>query len=355
MTAHEHDARNLSEAWDRLLTGDGANQMGAAPSHFETIRQLHQLDRSAVLRADLKAAIWTKALANARAELAIASNGHAPSLNGRTATMVVAAPRSPGALARTWETVAPRLVRFAWIVAAGLIGGFFAGITARLAMRLAGFLTVDHNRYFRTENGNRVGEITLGGALFLGVLAAGAGVVTMLLYVLLRDRLPWSGWRRSAVFSAGLFFVFGYVLMDPANFDYQLLGPTWLSVLTFSSLYLWMGLFTTQVYERGRTFSLRLSQTRGHLAVRTAVLAASFGLTFVGLAIGLAGVVFAERAHAIISLGLIAWLLNQFAFRSLWQRIQAPALVRSWGMLAIPGIIGLILTVQGVTEILIKK
>lgn len=355
MTAHEHDARNLSEAWDRLLTGDGANQMDAAPSQFETIHRLHELDRSVTLLDDLKATIWTNALANARAELAVASNGHAPSLNGRAATITVAAPPSPGAFARTWEAVAPRLVRFAWIVAAGLIGGFFAGITARLAMRLAGFLTSDFNRYFRTENGNRVGEITLGGTLFLGVLAAGAGVVTILLYVLLRDRLPWSGWRRSAVFSVGLFFVFGYVLMDPANFDYQLFGPTWLSVLTFSSLYLWMGLFTTQVYERGRNFSLRLSQARVQIPVRALVLVVSFGLTLIGLMIGLAGVVFAERAHTMIALGVVAWLLNQFALRSLWQRIQAPALVRSWGMLAIPGIVGMVLTVQGVTEILIKK
>ena len=327
--------------------------MESEHSSLAAIQRLHQLDQTAPLRDDLKAAIWAKALDNARAE-AISLNGHVPALNGRTGAVVAAAaPRSRWAGLR--ETAAARMTMFAWIVLSGLLGGFLAGITSRLAMRLAGFLTDDRNRYLRTENGNRVGVITLEGTLFIGALAAGAGVATMFLYVLFRDRLPWSGWRRSAVFAVGLLLVFGYVLMDPANFDYQLFGPVWLNVLTFSSLYLWMGLFTSQIYERGRGFSVRLSRARLHPVLRSAVLAVSLGLTVIGFTIGGLAAVFASGGPELIGLGAVAWLLNQFALRSFLQRIQAPALVRSWGMLAIPGIIGVILTARGVTEILMKK
>jgi hypothetical protein len=241
------------------------------------------------------------------------------------------------------------------MVAAGFVGGFAAGVVSRLAMRVAGFLTVDRNRFMLTDNGNRVGKITLEGTLFLGVLTGALGIVTILIYVLLRNRLPFSGWRRSLGYGIMLLAVFGYVLMDPANEDYHLFGPAWLNVATFSSLYIFLGLFTSQFYEWGMKRGLPARALSFRPAVRFPVLGTAAVLAGIGFLVSVSAMIVGAPGMIVVGLGAVAWLVNRFALKDRLASLPAPGLVQTWGMLVVPGIIGVILTARGITEILLNR
>ena len=234
----DHKAAELSVAWDTLLAGNPVDRVGVEPELIQTVRQITAAESGVSINADLENLIWTNVIAGT-------SELWRPEFAAPSAPQAEAGAVSRGNVISCW------IMRLAWMVAAGFAGGIRGGCRSRLAMRVAGFLTVDRNRFMLTDNGNRVGKITLDGTLFLGVLTGALGIVTILIYVLLRNRLPFSGWRRSLGYGVMLLAVFGYVLMDPANEDYHLFGPAWLNVATFSSLYIFLGLFTSQIYEWG--------------------------------------------------------------------------------------------------------
>src|SRR4029078_7788518 len=164
-------------------------------------------ESGASINADLENLIWTNVLAGT-------SELWRPDFAAPGVPPAEARANSRGSVISLW------IVRLAWMVAAGFVGGFAAGVVSRLAMRVAGFLTVDRNRFMLTDNGNRVGKITLEGTLFLGVLTGALGIVTILIYVLLRNRLPFSGWRRSLGYGIMLLAVVCYVLLAAAHRGY---------------------------------------------------------------------------------------------------------------------------------------
>jgi hypothetical protein len=57
----------------------------------------------------------------------------------------------------------------------------------------------------------------------------------------------------------------------------------------------------------------------------------------------------------VVGLGAVAWLVNRFALKDRLASLPAPGLVQTWGMLVVPGIIGVILTARGITEILLNR
>jgi hypothetical protein len=239
---------------------------------------------------------------------------------------------------------------------AGFAGGFIAGIGSRLAMRLAGTLTSDRNRFMLTENGNRVGEFTVGGTIFLGIIAGAAGIATIFLYLLLRDRLPFTGWRRSTLFGVLLLLVFGFVLMDPSNRDYNRFGPAWLNVVTFCSLYVVMGFFTSWFYEIGRShrFPERALSARSAVRVPLQVASAVIGVfgVFVFGGVAMLGI---GSALLVVALGLLAWLGNRYIVETGYlRRLSLPAVVQPLGLLVVPGLAGLVLTARNITEILLN-
>jgi hypothetical protein len=335
-------AAELSMAWDLLLTGDQIDEAVAEPELIQTVRQIAATESEVSISADLENMIWTNLIAGT-------SELWRPELSTTEAETVEARPATPVNSISLW------ILRLAWMVAAGFAGGFAAGVISRLAMRLAGVLTVDRNRFMLTENGNQVGKITLDGTLFLGMLTGALGIVTILLYVLLRNRLPFTGWQRSLGFSVMLLAVFGYVLMDPTNEDYHLFGPAWLNVATFSSLYIYLGFFTSQIYEWGLRRNLPIRALAFRPALRFPVLGTATLMAGIGIMVSLSAMFVGAPGMIVVGLGGVAWLINRFALRDRLAALPAPGLVQTWGMLVVPGIIGFILTARGITEILLKR
>jgi hypothetical protein len=335
----DRHATGLSAAWDRLLAGDSAAGDALDGDLIATVQQLAALAPETPISPSLEQSIWTNVLAGT-ADLWRPEPARIP---------VVATAEGRFGQLSAW------IMRFAWMVAAGFVGGFAAGVVSRLAMRLAGFLTIDRNQFMLTDNGNRVGRITLDGTLFLGVLTGALGIVSILIYVLLRNRLPFSGWRRSLGYGVMLLAVFGYVLMDPANEDYHLFGPAWLNVLTFSSLYVFLGLFTSLLYEWGMRRNVPHRALAFRPAVRFPVLGTATVFAGIGVLVALSAMIVGAPGMIVVGLGIIAWLVNRFALRERLTSWPAPALVQTWGLLVVPGIIGFILTARGITEILLNR
>ena len=132
------------------------------------------------------------------------------------------------------------LVRYARGALVGLVGGAWAGAlvtgpAVRLIMRLLAVTGGDGAQGRVTEADEVIGDIDLGGTIglivFGGVLT---GVGSGLLYVVVRRWLP-AGRPGGAVFGL-LHLVVAATRADPlrpGNPDFDLVGPSWLAVLTF--------------------------------------------------------------------------------------------------------------------------
>lgn len=128
------------------------------------------------------------------------------------------------------------------LVGGGVAGVCMAGAGGRLVMRLlAATSPEDDNRF--TENGSVIGEISVGGTGFLLVQGVAIGMLTALLYGLLRRWLP-AGRAGGAAFGLLLLLALSTVLdpLRPDNRDFQIVGPGWLSVAVFSALAIAHGL-----------------------------------------------------------------------------------------------------------------
>lgn len=142
-------------------------------------------------------------------------------LGGRTA---VADRPAPGALLRSVSLA----------LLAGVVSGLAAGVLSRAAMRLLTLTSPDDARGLLTDDQAVVGQVTVGGSLFVVVATATVGAVVGPLYLLARRGLPAS--RRGRVLgSAGLGAASGAIVLvhDANTFDYRVLGPHWLSVALF--------------------------------------------------------------------------------------------------------------------------
>lgn len=120
---------------------------------------------------------------------------------------------------------------------AGLIAGVLvAGIGGRLVMRLAALLVPESVGRF-TENGNRIGDITLGGTfaliLFIGLFV---GTVGGTVWVTARPWLPTSAGLRALV-SIPIAFALGTKgIVDGANPDFSVLGGSTVVVASLVTL-----------------------------------------------------------------------------------------------------------------------
>ena len=131
---------------------------------------------------------------------------------------------------------------------AGLIAGLVAGgVGSRLAMRILALTSPDAQGAI-TEAGEVVGEITLGGTLFLLVAGAALGMAGGLAYVALRRWLPSRG--VGLVFGLLMLAVSGRLLVDPDNIDFAILDPAWLGITMFAALPVLYGLLIVPLQSR---------------------------------------------------------------------------------------------------------
>ena len=102
-----------------------------------------------------------------------------------------------------------------------------------------------------TENGNVVGEITLGGTLallvFVGIpLGLAAGLIVFVVRRWLPEGQPW----RVLAFSAVLLALLGRTVIDPHNIDFRLLSPTGLAIALFGLLFVVAGFWLPPLADR---------------------------------------------------------------------------------------------------------
>jgi hypothetical protein len=147
-----------------------------------------------------------------------------------------------------------RLLRYAGVcMLAGVAAGFIAaGAGGRLVMRLLAATSPEKSRGAITEGNAVIGEITLDGTLgFITFIGPVTGIVTGLVLALLAPLLP-----RGHVGGLALgtvLLILGGSRIDPLrseNFDFNLVGPDWLSVSAFIVIAVFQGLVAVAVRAR---------------------------------------------------------------------------------------------------------
>ena len=162
-----------------------------------------------------------------------------------------------------------------------VVGVFVGGLLGRLVMRVSGFTAGQAMVGARTENGNRVGDVTLEGTLALVLftgLASGlfGGIVYAVVEPWLRRARPWHG----LAFGVGLFLASGFLVLDPFNFDFRRFGVAALNVAMFAALFVIFGVVTAWLFDTvkalrtGTSLTAQVTDAAAWLAIVPAVLAA---------------------------------------------------------------------------------
>jgi hypothetical protein len=115
---------------------------------------------------------------------------------------------------------------------AGLLAGILvAGIGGRVAMRMAALLVPEAAGQF-TENGNRIGEVTLGGTLGL-VLGGGLffGLFGATVWVVVSRWIPGGAWTRALLAMPIAVALTGVSLIQATNPDFQVLRHNTMTVV----------------------------------------------------------------------------------------------------------------------------
>ena len=155
-----------------------------------------------------------------------------------------------------------------------LAGALAGGIGGRLLMRIAAVAAPEGAQGLLTENGNQIGEITLGGTIaifvFLGILLGAMGAVA---YVIAEPWLKWSARWCPVVFALFIMAIGTGTVIDPDNVDFQLVGSQGLVIAMFLALFLVYGVslvWLVQILDRrlpGVNASDLVTSTLGYIVV----------------------------------------------------------------------------------------
>jgi len=142
-----------------------------------------------------------------------------------------------------WATEPGALRRLAPLfVAGGLAGMLAGGAGSRIAMRLSALAAPDSAQGLPTEAGATIGQLTLGGTMFLVLFAGiGSAMVGTAFYLGVRAWLPARRWPRALAFGGLELVVFGTAVLDRGNPDFTIVGHPLLNVVMFGSLFVLHG------------------------------------------------------------------------------------------------------------------
>jgi hypothetical protein len=252
----------------------------------------------------------------------------------------------------------------------GIIAGLIAGgIGSRIAMRISAAATGPLCPTLITENGNRYGEITLGGTIFL--LLSGAlfvGILGGLVYAAMRPWLRGLGRWHGLVFGLLLLIIFGSVVIDGGNKDFRLFAQPLVNVALFAVLFPLFGLLIAPLV---RWLDQTLPPAPPGLPLHIRMVAAYLLLGAVSvialLFIGAVGVIFLLEGEgddlyipALFYYTLLvmpgAYLITKQFRRTPKQsgdaQVSSNLGVIGYSALAVPIIAGLVVTIRSVSQIL---
>ncbi|MEZ4506562.1 MAG: hypothetical protein R2848_12140 [Thermomicrobiales bacterium] len=251
-----HDDSMLSPAalgrlWDatnRQIAPVGGRTGAASIAAAETIRRLGERDDAPHLTATQSDAIWASVAA--------------VTMPGVAAAAQSSMEHSNTAARYQWRLLAllQSVIRQTTI---GALAGFLVGIlvvggAARILMRIAAMLSPAQLDGALTENGNRVGEMTIGGTfelMFFG--GAMPGLIGGIAVMAIRPWLPDAGWRRYLGAGAIGFAVAGPLVLERGeNADYERFGILGVNVCLFTLLPFLFGVAVVPVIDE---FDRRMS------------------------------------------------------------------------------------------------
>jgi hypothetical protein len=126
-------------------------------------------------------------------------------------------------------------------LAGALAGMIVGGLGGRVVMRVAALLNPGATGQI-TGNGEVVGAITLNGTLALIMFGAlGMGLVAGVVWVIVSPWLPRGGRRRWLLAAAATLAIGGFLLVEPFNPDFTILGPDPVILVLLLSLVAAMG------------------------------------------------------------------------------------------------------------------
>ena len=190
-----------------------------------------------------------------------------------------------------WASEPGALRRLAPLFLAGGLAGMLAGgLGSRVAMRIAAMAAPESAQGIQTEAQATIGQITLGGTLFLVVFAgiASAAVGTAF-YLGVRAWLPAPRWSRALAFGVLELVVFGTAVLDQGNRDFTILGRPLLNVVVFGSLFVLHGVLLVVLQRPARRLvdsvggGVRWREALVNVATVAAAALTAFGLTAVVL------------------------------------------------------------------------
>ena len=248
------------------------------------------------------------------------------------------------------------------------LAGLFAGVTvggvgSRLVMRASSLVSPDVSGIgVRSEQGFRIGEVTVGGTLalviFLGIFV---GVIGAVMYALTQPWLAWSGRWRGVLFGVFLFVV-GSASSDalnPDNRDFFLLDRLGIVVVLFVALFIGFGVVMDRAYrwldERLPEFDAGLPLVQAAYLFALAI-APVIGVGVITLTLLSTGNCDCEPS-VVVGIGVVGlaaatvgtWIATQ---RSAGTRVTAALHVVGWLSLATAVTAGTIRAISDVVEIL---
>ena len=143
------------------------------------------------------------------------------------------------------ESAIVSLVRHAAVAGiAGVISGVIVGgLGGRVVMRLSAIAGPDRLTGIPTSNGNRIGDITVGGTLELVILVGiFSGAFGAIAYLITEPWLEWAGRWHGLVFGVALLLMASTVVIEPENTDFAILSNQELNIGLFSALFIGFGL-----------------------------------------------------------------------------------------------------------------
>ena len=122
-------------------------------------------------------------------------------------------------------------------ITGALTGLFVGGVGGRIVMRISALVAGDSARGAITDNGSRVGELTIEGTIELLVVGLIFGVLGSVVWILSEPWLRRYGHRVGISFGILLFALAGTEAIVADNRDFAILDPAWFNVLLFALLF----------------------------------------------------------------------------------------------------------------------